>query len=454
MQDGPDLNLVEPWADALSRAGLATFDALMRSRRGVRMASHKRGGTYRIDLPDGPTVFLKRDTATMLKHILADWLRGRRSRPRVLREREAMARVERLGIVVSEVIASAERRRWGMAHQGVLLTAAVGGEPLAAYLQRDEPPAARRAVLAEVGRTVAKLYQAGLSWPDLLSKHVFIGTDGRIGLIDLERLTPVGDALREQIPQQARQFCRSLRARGATDDDLTALLAGIAHSDMLGAREMLTVCPPRPAAPTPVAPADGVIRVRRPVEMDGGAMLANGAFAGVLQQAGATTAAAAIALAEAGGPGRAWQVHRFRSARGSRQMMLDIARVASLGIPTYGLVATGRTAPPPRRCGFAITTRLPAATLADAAAGGATSALRRAARTLLAAMHAGGLTHGRLSAGSFRVGPDAADGGPVVYLADIAGVRKVGRSRRRAARRQAADVAAVEAIVGALDAGE
>ena len=115
-------------------------------------------------------------------------------------------------------------------HQAVLLTAPLPGVPLGEYLAGCEACESRRAVMAAAGDVLARLYSAGLSWPDLRAKHVFVADDGTIGLLDLERLR----ACRRAAPPpaaagQVRRFCRELKDAGASDEDLASLLAPLEH---------------------------------------------------------------------------------------------------------------------------------------------------------------------------------------------------------------------------------
>ena len=232
MPANDELQLADSWRDRLAPAGLDTFDKLIGFRDGVVVSLHKERQTYRIHLADGATVFLKRDVKTACKQILTDWLAGRRSRPLTIRERWAISLMAALGVRTAEVIGWGQRRRLGVASQGVLLTAELPGEPLDRWLGRIADGDLRSAVLTRVGGVLSVMYASGLSWPDLLAKHVFIDGEGQVGLLDLERLIEAPRALRRAMPRQVRRFCGTLSAAGATADELGVLVEAIGREDV------------------------------------------------------------------------------------------------------------------------------------------------------------------------------------------------------------------------------
>jgi len=222
----PLLEIEAEWREPLAQAGLDTFDALMRFDGGQCVSRHADRQAYRLVLPGGAVLFLKRNVSTMCKHILGDVFRLRRPQPLTVKERLAIRRVAALGIDAPGLVAWGQRRRLGLAHQGVLLMTVLAGVSLAEYLSAPARGESRRRVMAAAGGTLARLYEAGLCWPDLRAKHVFVSAEGRIGLLDLERLHPSRDAGRCMDALVGR-FCLELRECGATDEDLADLLAAL-----------------------------------------------------------------------------------------------------------------------------------------------------------------------------------------------------------------------------------
>lgn len=226
MTDRSELQIVEEWRGPLARAGLDRLDALLGSGDWECVSYHTRGQTYRLVLPAGDVVFLKRDALTMAKHIIGDLLRLRRPQPQTFKERLAIQRVAALGIATPQVIAWGQRRRRGLPWRAAMLTTCLPGVPLNEYLAARAPGRNRRTVLEAVGCALAKLYRAGLSWPDLVPRHIHVGRDARVGMLDLERLRPRRNAMRRCMPRQVGRFCRMLRDDGVAEEDLAALFDG------------------------------------------------------------------------------------------------------------------------------------------------------------------------------------------------------------------------------------
>jgi len=223
---GVEFHVEERWRPLLERAGLAGLEALLGFEDGRIVGWHKRSQTYRLEL-DGRVVFLKRDTLTLRKQILLDLLRLRPTLPMTYKERQAMERAAGAGVRTAEILAWGQVRRWGLAHRGVLVTAELAGTPLDKLLGSAGPDR-RRDAMAAAGRTAAKLYAAGLSWPDLLPRHVHVIEGGDAGLLDLERLRPAAGArLACDRRRQVERFIDECRACGAGEDDLAALTEGV-----------------------------------------------------------------------------------------------------------------------------------------------------------------------------------------------------------------------------------
>ena len=87
--------------------------------------------------------------------------------------------------------------------------------------------------LRSAGAAARKLYEAGLSWPDLLPKHLFLA-DGAAGVLDLARMRHTRRALKRFMPRQVGRFCAKLRACGADAGDVAAFLEGLGHAAVLG----------------------------------------------------------------------------------------------------------------------------------------------------------------------------------------------------------------------------
>ena len=222
-----ELYVSESWRPALGRAGLDSLEALLGFEGGQTVGWHKRSQTFRLDL-EGRTVFLKRDMLTLRKQILLDLLRLRPTLPMTYKERLAMVRAAGAGVRTAEIIAWGQARRRGLAHRGLLVTAELAGRPLDKLLGEAGGEAERGRAMRAAGAAVGKLYAAGLSWPDLLPRHVHVVEGGDAGLLDLERLTVAsGGRLARDRARQIERFIEECRKAGAGEDDLAALREGL-----------------------------------------------------------------------------------------------------------------------------------------------------------------------------------------------------------------------------------
>ena len=226
------LHVEGDWADALRQAGLDSFDALYEAPFAGRAYVHDRARTGRLALPDGRTLFLKCAAFTSLKQIAADVLRLRRPEPTSQRERRGLLRVAEAGISAPRPVAWGQRRRCGLPWRGVLAMTLLGGVALDEHLASAEVDA-RAEALEAVGRTLKKLYQAGLSWPDLRVKHIFVDAGPSVGLLDLERLEPRRGAAGRRTTRQVARFCAELRQAGADEGGLAAMLQAMGRPDLV-----------------------------------------------------------------------------------------------------------------------------------------------------------------------------------------------------------------------------
>ncbi|HUS47038.1 MAG TPA: lipopolysaccharide kinase InaA family protein [Phycisphaerae bacterium] len=220
-----ELHIREDWRERLAAGGLDSFETLMRTTAGELASKHRRGEVWRLAL-GGDVLYLKRDSFTMLKEVLADLLAGRRPEPFTVKERLGIERAAAAGMRVAELVAWGQRRRFRLPRQGVLLMRELAGEPLDAWLASHKETPVRFDVLRNVGSQVARLYNAGLFWPDLAPKHVFIDERGSIGLLDLERIRPAGTSTR-QMRRQLSRFVSALRGIGAGAEEIRAFEDGL-----------------------------------------------------------------------------------------------------------------------------------------------------------------------------------------------------------------------------------
>ena len=220
----PELHISDEWRGELKAIGLDSFNALMSSSQGKCVSYHTRGQTYRISLPGGEVVFLKRDALTRLKDVLTDlWYLSRPASPCII-ERRALQRVGDLGIAVPQVIAWGQRRRAGLPWEGLIVTRELPGVPLHKFL--DEQQERRDAALRAAGSVAGRLYAAGMSWADLAPKHFLIAGQ-TAGILDLARMRATRRFRSFYMAKQLRRFGIHLRRRGGSDDDVAVFLNAV-----------------------------------------------------------------------------------------------------------------------------------------------------------------------------------------------------------------------------------
>ena len=201
----------DEWRDILEKAGLGTLQACLAFDGGKVLSSHLRGDTRKVTLPDGRTVFLKRDFFTFKKEIAKDLLRFHKPQPKTEKERLAFAMARDAGFTAPQVIAWGQTRRCGFPDRACLIMLPLDGVDLDKYLKGEADEAKRKSFIEKAEQTLAALQEKGFDWPDHKPEHFFVMNDGTIGLIDLERLRYIGKPLSEaKCAAQLARFRRLL----------------------------------------------------------------------------------------------------------------------------------------------------------------------------------------------------------------------------------------------------
>jgi tRNA A-37 threonylcarbamoyl transferase component Bud32 len=120
------------------------------------------------------------------RRALSDWLHGSRAR----RAFAASRRLAPTGLLQPDVLAVAERRRFGVVRESFLLTGFVeGSDPLpVAMVRLVDARAPRRALLRALGKAIGRLHGQGLDHRDLKHSNLLVDSRGRIAFLDLEAL--------------------------------------------------------------------------------------------------------------------------------------------------------------------------------------------------------------------------------------------------------------------------
>jgi len=381
----------------LEASGLADFDALFAAAERGRVDGHRWRSASRLELRDagGGTVvvYVKRQWGRAARRPWGDLLRLRWPAQPARREWENARRLQAAGIPVAEPVAfgysttSDEPR-------SILVFREVRGRSLAAYVLdlAAVAPRVRQAVARAVGEAVRRVHDAGLSFPDLYAKHVYLegldeGATPRVVLIAPQRLrrrtasraaadlaallaTTVGpDVTRTDRLRVLRAYLGTDRAAQArrlirTVERRAARVAGRGRDPNLLAE--------RRTAPRGMVP----LADERMTDLDGGRLRVNEAFRPALEAAGLATLEALmnfrgglayrdvpgrltvrVELPEVGGRRQVVYLKRYTRVDGRtalrRTISLgepvsqataearNIVRLSDLGIPTMRIVAIG-----------------------------------------------------------------------------------------------------------------
>jgi len=232
------LHIADDWRDALAAAGLDLFEALMLCESDRCFSMHGRGQTYRIELPGGEAVFVKRNYSTSLKDVCTDLWSLRAPIAPCVSEARALKRMAELDIVAPRLIAWGQRPRLAWPGAAVVVMTELTGQPLDQFLHTDSDEDARRAALTAAGEVTAKIYRAKLSWPDLRPKHIIL-RDGPAGVLDLARMRPARGLARWPLAKQVRRFCARLKDLGCTRGDIETFLDALQLAPTKLQRELL-----------------------------------------------------------------------------------------------------------------------------------------------------------------------------------------------------------------------
>lgn len=182
-----EYSILPEWRDKLSEAGLDTLDSLLNFNQGKCLSSHKRGATFKHILADGTVIFIKRDHFTFKKEMAKDFLRLRWPAQKTVKERIAFQIAREAGFIVPEVIAWGTSTKMGLPDKAAFIMLELSGTNLDEYVQQHGREASQHEIEGAES-TLKQMQQRGLDWPDHKPEHFIVMPDGKIALIDLERL--------------------------------------------------------------------------------------------------------------------------------------------------------------------------------------------------------------------------------------------------------------------------
>ncbi|MDE3736815.1 lipopolysaccharide kinase InaA family protein [Pseudomonas resinovorans] len=145
-------------------------------------------GVQRLHLADGTQLYLKRQVGHLYRSFRHPF-----GRPTVLRERDALLTIERLGVRVPRLVYGGVRYQADSGWQGLLVTEALDGFiEFERWYAATKGEGERHLVLQQLAATLCRLHQGRWQHGCLYAKHVFVRPMGEgglpeVALLDLEK---------------------------------------------------------------------------------------------------------------------------------------------------------------------------------------------------------------------------------------------------------------------------
>lgn len=220
---------LKPHADALAVA-LGELDAA-KSTGNDNHGAGNRGGGFRLALPGGPELFVRRARrGGAMRRVLDDLYFG--FRPRPLSELGVTAEATRRGVPLAEPMGAAVRWVAPGLYRGFFITRAASGMTLWEFLRTDDDPSVRAHVLERAREAIETMLREGLHHPDLNLHNLFVTPRGEsfaVIILDLDKARlhdrPVSDASRRRIAARLLRSAHKLDPRGRfIDSDALSML--------------------------------------------------------------------------------------------------------------------------------------------------------------------------------------------------------------------------------------
>jgi Lipopolysaccharide kinase (Kdo/WaaP) family len=180
-----------------------------------------RGGGFRLALPGGPDLFVRRARrGGAIRLLLDDLYFGLHPRP--LDELSVAVEAARRGVPLAEPIGAAVR--WvvpGLFYRGFFITRAAAGMTLWEFMRTDDDPSVRAHVLQRAREAIETMLRNGLEHPDLNLDNLFVTPHGEsfaVIILDLDKARlhdrPVSGMARRRIAARLMRSARKLDPRG------------------------------------------------------------------------------------------------------------------------------------------------------------------------------------------------------------------------------------------------
>jgi hypothetical protein len=207
------------------RADLAPYSATLAAALSELSAAGapgagNRGGGFRLALPAGPELFVRRARrGGAMRFVLDDLYFGLRPRPLI--ELAVSAEAARRGVPLAEPMGAAVRWVAPGLYRGFFITRAAAGMTLWEFLRTDDDPSVRIHVLERAREAIETMLRKGLHHADLNLENLLVTPRGEsfaVIILDLDKARlydrAVAAAARRQIAARLMRSARKLDPRG------------------------------------------------------------------------------------------------------------------------------------------------------------------------------------------------------------------------------------------------
>lgn len=179
-----------------------------------------RGGGFKLALPGGPELFVRRARrGGAMRLLLDDLYFGLHLRP--LDELSVAVEAARRGVPLAEPMGAAVRWVAPGLYRGFFITRAAAGMTLWEFMRTDDDPSVRAHVLQRAREAIETMLRAGLDHPDLNLDNLFVTPRGEsfaVIILDLDKARlydrPISGAARRRIAARLMRSARKLDPRG------------------------------------------------------------------------------------------------------------------------------------------------------------------------------------------------------------------------------------------------
>ena len=180
----------ERWSDILQREGMTTLEVALTYEGRKLLSNKKRGRTWLHTTDQGQDIFIKQDKSSSKRAMLRALIRFQKPRTAVEKEYEKLKIMKKLGFNVPEVILiGATRKMFFMPDKAVMIMLPVPGRSLSRIWKDETDEVARQKARKLALDVLSQLWERGCDWgKDCKPEHFFIDEDGKVSIIDVERM--------------------------------------------------------------------------------------------------------------------------------------------------------------------------------------------------------------------------------------------------------------------------